>query len=135
MQEGSDAILIQDAFGRAEMVVTNAPLGADRVGAYGTEPRPGNATGGPCLDFMMRSSGPSMPGSTSPGDAVKAPGHRVLRIRGLANWGSWVTSARCPHQLGGSRWRTAQSRHAHVLQSRIGCCRRRWPRSVRRSYI
>jgi hypothetical protein len=57
-----------------ETVATDTLLGADSIGAYGTKHQPDDATGGPCLDLMMRSSSPSMPLSTSLGDTVKASG-------------------------------------------------------------
>jgi hypothetical protein len=60
------------------------PLGAD--GAHGDVAKPlssdvvgGDAStsvspGGPCLDLVVCSPGPSLPGSIAPSDAVPAPG-------------------------------------------------------------
>jgi hypothetical protein len=70
-----------------KMVTTGALLSIDNIDMDGIEPRPYDAIGGLCLDLMIHSSIPSMPGGTTPGDAVSARGFLgvmdpgVVRVR------------------------------------------------------
>jgi hypothetical protein len=56
-----------------EAVAGDTRLGVDSVKADGTKPQPDDATGGSCLDLVMRGSSASTPGHTTPGNAVLAP--------------------------------------------------------------
>jgi hypothetical protein len=84
MKEESGDVLIYDVPSRAETVVIDVSLGADGAYANMAEPRPSDAVRGdasapgslrsPCLDLVVSSPGPSLLGSTAPGDAILAPG-------------------------------------------------------------
>jgi hypothetical protein len=92
VQEWSSTVLIQDVPAWAEMVSTNMQLGTDGVRADGAKPQPDDVTGrdplapmplgGLCLDLMVCSPVPSMPGSTAWGDAVP-----TLKSLGVADLG------------------------------------------------
>jgi hypothetical protein len=69
-------------------VTTDALLSVNNIDTDGIEPRPDDTIGGPCLDLMVRSSIPSMPGGTTPGDVVSVPGFLGVVDPGVTGLGS-----------------------------------------------
>jgi hypothetical protein len=84
MQEENDAVLIQDVTTQAETAVIDVLQGADSAYADVAEAQPSDAAagttaapvspGGACLDLVVCSPGPSLPGNTVSRDVVPAPG-------------------------------------------------------------
>jgi hypothetical protein len=87
-QDGSDISLLQGGACSGRTVTTDALLSVNNIDTDGIEPRPDDTIGGPCLDLMVRSSIPSMPGGTTPGDAVSVPGFLGVVDPGVTGLGS-----------------------------------------------
>jgi hypothetical protein len=62
--------LLQGAAAWVDAVTFDALLGVDSIEVNGVEPRPSEASEGPCLDLALHSSGPIYPGCTALGIAV-----------------------------------------------------------------
>jgi hypothetical protein len=88
---GSTTTLLQGAPAWTETLTTDTPLDANSVEVDKIEPRPDNATWGPCLDVMVHSPCPSMPRGAALGNMVPNPGFLGVmdpRVVGLGFPGS-----------------------------------------------
>jgi hypothetical protein len=71
--------LLQGAAAWVDAFTFDALLGVDSIEVNGVEPRPSEASEGPCLDLALHSSGPIYPGCT----ALEFSGAMDLKVAGL----------------------------------------------------
>jgi hypothetical protein len=120
-RDGSDAIPLQGMPAQLEPDAADTLLGAISIGTDGANPWPGDDVGSLHHDLVVHGASVGMPKHTALGGAVPTLG--FLGITGLGVAGLLLLGFVPTYQLGG-RWRTTQSRHVRMSQSREGCCER-----------